>query len=230
MEGSGGVWKEECRLLRRLSGCSGCRSGAGLGLGLPAGSGGGSSSSRAGRGPLLLPESCPEQPAGGGGVAAAATQPVKSSDRPPSHLSTVPPSAATMTSPAVASVFWCLVLGCRSLWWCGCVWWCGCTVSTPVREPGRGAQRHTHSPAAADCDRGATCYCVTPPPVWQNHTGPTNCVQSSSAAEESTLSATCYQQRFAKTLGPCCCLWTSAYVPHTLQPQINPPLFEPFAE
>ena len=41
-EGSGGVWweKEECSCSsRRLCGCSGCWSGAGLGLGLPGGSG-----------------------------------------------------------------------------------------------------------------------------------------------------------------------------------------------
>ena len=37
-------------------------------------------------------------------------------------------------------------------------------------EADRGAQRHTHSPAAADCDRGATCYCVTQGCDQHHHT------------------------------------------------------------
>ena len=121
-------------------------------------------------------------------MAAAATHNVKSSDRPPSHLSTVPPPCCDDDIPGSGP---CGVLDVVVGVVGGGVAQCRLHSSTPA-ESRVVAQRHTHSPVAADCDRGATCYCVTQ--GWSQHTStPLHhllpcCVQSSNT-EESTLSA-----------------------------------------
>ena len=104
--------------------------------------------------PAAAAESCPEQPPGGG-VAAAATHNVKSSDRPPSHLSTLPPPCCDNDIPGGGP---CGVVGVVVGVVGGGV--AGCRVRLRQRA-GSWQPRHTHSPVAADCDRGATCYCVT---------------------------------------------------------------------
>ena len=100
-------------------------------------------------------------------MAAAATHNVKSSDRPPSHLSTVPPPCCDddILGSGPCGVLD-VVVGVVG----GGVAQCRLHSSTPA-ESRVVAQRHTHSPVAADCDRGATCYCVTQ--GWSQHTSTT---------------------------------------------------------